>query len=63
LERSERLADMPGTCRLRGDLGPGLRSVAVGSYLIIYRPIEGGIEIVRVLHGRRDIGALFSKRS
>jgi toxin ParE1/3/4 len=37
--------------------------VAVGDYLIIYRPIEGGIEIVRVLHGRRDINALFSGRS
>jgi plasmid stabilization system protein ParE len=35
--------------------------VAVGDYLIIYRPIEGGI--VRVLHGRRDINALFSGRS
>jgi len=54
---------MPGTGRSRTDLGPTLRSVAVGDYLIIYRPIEGGIEIVRVLHGRRDINALFSGRS
>jgi plasmid stabilization system protein ParE len=27
-----------------------------------YGPIEGEIEIVRVLHGRRNIGALLSKR-
>jgi len=25
------------------------------SYLVFYRPIEGGIEVVRVLHGARDI--------
>ena len=28
------------------------------NHLIFYRPIEGGIEIVRVLHGVRDIGAV-----
>jgi toxin ParE1/3/4 len=29
------------------------------NYLIFYRPIEHGIEIVRVLHAARDIAALF----
>jgi toxin ParE1/3/4 len=62
LARCERLADMPGTGRTRTDLGPELRSVSVGNYLIFYRAIEGGIEIVRVLHGRRDIAALFAGR-
>jgi toxin ParE1/3/4 len=37
LERCERLADMPGTGRSRSDLGPNLRSVALGNYLIFYR--------------------------
>ena len=59
LERCERLADMPGTGRSRADLGPDLRSVPLGNYLIVYRPIAGGIEVVRVLHGRRNIAALF----
>ena len=63
LERCERLADMPGTGRPRADLGPDLRSVALGNYLIFYRPIEGGIEVVRVLHGRRNIAALFGGRA
>jgi toxin ParE1/3/4 len=31
---------------------PGFRS-----YLIFYRPIETGVEIIRVLHGARDISA------
>lgn len=63
LDRGERLADMPGTGRARADLGPELRSVALGNYVIVYRAIQDGIEIVRVVHGRRDIGALFSKSS
>ena len=28
-------------------------------YLIFYRPAESGIEIIRVLHAKRDIDALF----
>jgi len=30
-------------------------------YLIFYRPIEDGIEIVRVIHSSRDIAALFGE--
>lgn len=29
-------------------------------YLAFYRPIEGGIEIVRILHGSRDISAIIA---
>src|SRR5262245_50912947 len=28
-------------------------------YLILYRPLSDGIEVVRVVHGARDIEALF----
>jgi len=40
----------------------GLRFFAVKGftkYLIFYRPIPNGIEVVRVLHGARDLGELF----
>lgn len=30
-----------------------------GDYLIFYRPVDRGIEVVRVIHGARDIEALF----
>lgn len=53
------LAGNPGIGRPRGDLRPGLRSSAVGSYLLFYRATRDGIEIVRILHGRRDIDAAF----
>lgn len=31
------------------------------SYLIFYRAIKGGVEIVRVIHGARDIDAVFEE--
>ena len=36
---------------------PKLRAFAVGEYIIFYRPLseDQGIEIIRVLHGRRDV--------
>jgi toxin ParE1/3/4 len=40
-------------------LSEGLRSFPVGDYLVFYREADQGIEIVRVLHGSRDIAALF----
>jgi toxin ParE1/3/4 len=41
--------------RSRTDLHPGLRSFPFGRYVIFYRPLDDGIEVVRVLHGARDI--------
>jgi toxin ParE1/3/4 len=38
-----------------------LRSFAVGRYVIFYLAIPGGVQIVRVLHGARDIEAAFTK--
>ena len=43
----------------RPDIAPELRYFPVGNYLILYRQRDGGIEIVRVLHGARNIQALF----
>jgi toxin ParE1/3/4 len=41
------------------ELGPGVRRFPVGSYVIYYRPIDGGIEVLRVIHGSRNITSLF----
>ena len=53
------LASSPAMGRAREELEPGLRSFPVKRYLILYRPRKGGIEIVRVIHGARDLSALF----
>jgi toxin ParE1/3/4 len=59
-ERCKLLADSPRAGRLRPELAPSLRSFAVGSYVIFYRESATGIEVARVLHGRRDIPSVFN---
>lgn len=65
IDRFERqvamLAEQPGVGRARPELRSDLRSIAVGRYVIFYRPTEGGIEVVRVLHGMRDIERIFEE--
>jgi antitoxin ParD1/3/4/toxin ParE1/3/4 len=54
-----RLAQTPGMGHLREDLADEpLRFWPVYSYLIIYRPETDPLEIVRVLHGARDVRAV-----
>ncbi len=54
-ERFLALADFPKMGISRDDIQAGLRSQPVGNYLIFYFPLADGIEIVRVLHGSRDV--------
>ena len=57
-ERFISLADFPQLGTGRDELKTGLRSQPLGNYLIFYFPLNDGIEVVRVLHGARDIGHL-----
>lgn len=49
------LADNPLMGRLRPNIAPELRYFTVGNYLILYRTVRDGIQIVRVIHGARDL--------
>ena len=51
------LAEAPLAGRAREDLRSNLRSFPVRGYIIFYVPISDGIEVVRVMNGRRDIDA------
>ena len=53
-EKLTLLAAFPGARQARPELRPRLRSFPVKDYLIFYRPIRGGIELIRVLHGARS---------
>jgi toxin ParE1/3/4 len=53
------LAARPELGRRLDELEPGIRRLPVGAYLIFYRHDARGIEIVRVLHGARNIEQLF----
>jgi len=53
------LAKHPGIGRLRDELAAGLRSLPIGRYVIFYLSLADGVEIIRVLHGSRDIVTIF----
>ena len=61
----ETLAGMPGMGAIRDFENPsytGLRSWPVGGFrnhLIFYFPLPDGIEVVRVIHGARDLDLIF----
>ncbi|MFG1295582.1 type II toxin-antitoxin system RelE/ParE family toxin [Xanthobacter variabilis] len=50
----QQIGEMPGIGVARPDVRSGLRSLPVGNYLILYRQIDEGAEIVRVVHGARQ---------
>jgi len=54
-------ASQPGIGELRPDLGPELRVLAVGPHVVIYRPTEDGIRVLRIFDGRRDYPVLFRR--
>ncbi|MEO5755230.1 MAG: type II toxin-antitoxin system RelE/ParE family toxin [Mesorhizobium sp.] len=41
----------------RDDIAPGIRHLIVSEYLTLYRVGDDVIEIIRVLHGKRNIEA------
>ncbi|MDX8128445.1 type II toxin-antitoxin system RelE/ParE family toxin [Methylomonas sp. OY6] len=49
------LADNPQMGRYRPDIAPELRYFISGKYLILYRTLTDGVQIVRVIHGARDL--------
>ena len=60
-EASHGLAEMPGQGHLREDLTElPVRFWPVGAYLIVYDPATRPLEILRVLHGARDVGTVLT---
>ena len=53
------LSEQPRLGPARPDIAPELRYVPVGRYLILYREMADGIEVVRVVHGARRLSHLF----
>jgi toxin ParE1/3/4 len=58
-EKCQRIADTPNIGRARYNLAPSLRSFPVDGYLVLYKPLDDGIAVVRVVHSSRDIPHLF----
>ena len=60
-EKCQLCATQPGMGEARHDLAPGVRCFPVGNYVVIYRPMPDGIEVLLVTHGARDIPALYRR--
>lgn len=54
------LAQFPLMGTACDELQVGLRSFPVRRYVVFYRPINGGIEVIRVLHGARHFPNFFN---
>lgn len=54
-----RLRDWPYSGRVRFEIAPNVRSISVPPHVAFYRVTDSAIEIVRVLHGRRDFETIF----
>jgi toxin ParE1/3/4 len=55
------LVEFPHMGISQDELVSGLRSSTVGNYLIFYFPLEDGIDVVRVLHGARELETIFQR--
>lgn len=60
-KRCKQLASFPNLGRSYEDLQAGLRGLALEGYVILYRVLDDGIEIVRVANGRQDLRSLFDQ--
>ena len=58
---SERVRQRPLAGRARDEVMPGLRSILVHPYVVFYRVKSGTVEVVRVVHQRRNFAVMFSR--
>lgn len=58
-EKCRTLAELPKMGNPCPELAPDLRMFPIDNHIIFYELIENGVEIVRVIHGARDIKELF----
>lgn len=54
-----KIAQFPNLGRKRDEILPGIRSLSINNYLVLYMPYGQDVEIFRVISGYRDLSALF----
>jgi toxin ParE1/3/4 len=53
------LSTAPLAGRTCDEFGAGLRSFLIENYIAFYRATKSAVEIVRIVHGARDLGTIF----
>jgi toxin ParE1/3/4 len=59
-KRCKQLVSFPNIGRSYDSLQLELRGLPLEGYIILYRAINDGVEIVRVVNGRQDLRLLFN---
>ena len=59
--KCQQLVTFPNSGKSYGAIRPGLQGLSLEGYIIFYRLLEDGVEILRVLSGRRDFPPLFKE--
>jgi toxin ParE1/3/4 len=59
-QAGRRLSRHPFMGRPRSEIAPDLRSVLVHPHVVFYRVSDDAVQVARVLHQHRDLGAIFS---
>lgn len=58
-KKCKQLVSFPNSGKSYEDIYPNLKGIPLDGYIIFYRIIEDGIEILRVISGRRDLPSIF----
>jgi toxin ParE1/3/4 len=58
--RCKQLISLPNIGRSYDILQLGLRGLPLEGYIVLYRVVNDGIEIIRVVNGRQDLRLLFN---
>ncbi|MEO0456593.1 MAG: type II toxin-antitoxin system RelE/ParE family toxin [Cyanobacteria bacterium P01_A01_bin.114] len=61
--KCQQLAAFPNSGKSYAAIRPGLRGLSLEGYVIFYRLLDDGIEILRVISGRRDFPTVFEESS
>lgn len=58
--KCKQLIAFPNSGRKYDEIYPDLRGLTLSGYIIFYRLLDDDIEILRVIHGRRNIETIFT---
>lgn len=61
MDQCQRIGTAPLAYPGREDLAPGLRMAPMGRYVVFFRVLGDMVRIERVLHGARDLPAIFGQ--
>lgn len=59
--KCQQLVAFPNSGKSYARISPNLRGLSLEGYVIFYRILDDGVEILRVVSGRRDFPTLFEE--